>query len=422
MTIISFMLFSSCEDKVYEKYTANVPVYLKHKDLHKSIEVKNDNQELSKPGRIYFKDNYIYINEYYEGIHVIDNSDPSNPVKVKFIKIPGNVDLAIKGDILYGNNAVDLVALNISDLENIYEVGRVDSIFPYGLPEWNPDYRVSQIDVSEGYVIGWEIKEVKEEILATPGYFVYDDINYMTEDMAFSDFSSKQTTRSYSSGSATSGIAGSMASFMLYDNYLYAIENSHIKIIDISNLETPVLHNSFSVEWGIETLFVYENHLFIGSQTGMHVYGLDYPENPVFISTFEHIRSCDPVVVEGNYAYVTLRSGSSCGGFTNQLDIVDISNLNSPKLVKTYQLQNPYGLGIDSTTLFICDGDAGLKVYDVETPTSLRLIQKFTDINTFDVIPIHGVLVMIGNDGLYQYDYNDLSNITLLSSIAIIRE
>ena len=70
-------------------------------------------------GKIYFKDHYIFVNEYQKGIHVIDNEDPRNPQIIKFIEIPGNVDMAIADDILYADSYVDLLSIDISDIGNI---------------------------------------------------------------------------------------------------------------------------------------------------------------------------------------------------------------------------------------------------------------------------------------------------------------
>jgi len=84
-------------------------------------------------------------------------------------------------------------------------------------------------------------------------------------------------------------------------------------------------------------------------------------------------------------------------------------------------MTEPHGLGIDNSTLFICDGDAGLKIYsttDIHHITDNK-IAEFPDIQAFDVIPVNDVLMLIGEDGLYQYDYSDLENIQLLSSITI---
>jgi hypothetical protein len=155
--------------------------------------------------------------------------------------------------------------------------------------------------------------------------------------------------------------------------------------------------------------------------TGMYIYDLADPVQPEYVSQYWHVTSCDPVVVEGNYAYITLRTGNTCQTDVNRLDIVDIHDLREPMLLKSYTMYNPHGLGIDNGILFICDGDEGLKVYDAKDPYMLKSNQlaHFEQINTFDVIPVNGVLLMIGNDGFYQYDYTDLENINLLSMIPI---
>jgi hypothetical protein len=150
----------------------------------------------------------------------------------------------------------------------------------------------------------------------------------------------------------------------------------------------------------------------------MIIYSIADPADPVYISSYNHIRSCDPVVVEGNYAYVTLRSGNLCGEATSQLDIINVSDMLNPRWEKSYPMQEPYGLGIDGSTLFVCDGIAGLKVYNASDPKNIIKTAWFPDVNAFDVIPYDGLLMMIGTGGLYQYDY-DGNNITLLSYIPI---
>jgi hypothetical protein len=108
-----------------------------------------------------------------------------------------------------------------------------------------------------------------------------------------------------------------------------------------------------------------------------------------------------------------------CGSNVNTLDVVDISNLSDPELIATYPMVNPHGLGKDGDILFICDGWSGLKIYDASDPYSItdHLIYHYPSIDAYDVIPLGDILVMIGDDGLYQYDYSSLDNITLLSSI-----
>jgi hypothetical protein len=84
-------------------------------------------------------------------------------------------------------------------------------------------------------------------------------------------------------------------------------------------------------------------------------------------------------------------------------------------------MTEPYGLGIDTKTLFVCDGSAGLKIYDATDPFRIdeHLLKTFTDINATDVIPAGASLILLATDGIYQYDYSDLQNIYLLSKIPL---
>src|SRR5665648_429813 len=121
---------SSCTDKVFETFMANSPVYLNYEDLRSAVKMTAA-REMNNPGKIYFKDEYIFINEKMTGVHVFDVSDPNNPVNKGFIEIPGNIDIAIKDNILYADSYIDLVSIDVSSFSSIKEVGRVEKIFPY---------------------------------------------------------------------------------------------------------------------------------------------------------------------------------------------------------------------------------------------------------------------------------------------------
>jgi len=82
-------------------------------------------------------------------------------------------------------------------------------------------------------------------------------------------------------------------------------------------------------------------------------------------------------------------------------------------------MTGPYGLGVENGILFICDGDDGLKVFDAADPYNVKQLYHFDNINAYDVIPMNGILLMIGKDGFYQYDFTDAKNMTLLSVIPV---
>lgn len=158
----------------------------------------------------------------------------------------------------------------------------------------------------------------------------------------------------------------------------------------------------------------------MGTRTGMVIYETaSNPSAPTYLSVVSHMRACDPVVVQDNWAYVTVRSSSFCGGDINQLDIIDVSDVANPQLMKTYQMKEPHGLGIDNNTLFICDGSDGLKVFDATNPTEAgnHLIKRFGNIEAVDVIPYNGVAMVIGDNGIFQYDYSNPEDLELMSEI-----
>lgn len=419
ITLLSLcsILFYSCEDTNYMEYKGNVPVYLTYADLRTSVNVK-ENFDLKNPGKIYFKDNFIFIIEELKGIHVFDNINPATPVKKAFVKLPGVVDMSISGNILYADSFVDLVVIDLQDVENIHEAGRVKDILPYVVPPTGNKFPMDNVDKEKGLVVGWELKTIKKRVTDNP--VVYPVLKTMA-DMMYA------ASAAYSSSGVSSGgigIGGSMARFGLKSNVLYLLDNNTLKLFDIAVKTNPSKLSEIHPGGGIETMFLTGNNMFLGTTTGMIIYDITDPRNLIRKSTYNHMRSCDPVVVDDTLAFITLRSGTNCGGTINSLDVVNIKNISKPVLVQSYPMNNPFGLGKDGDLLFICDGNAGLKVFDASDPKTIsnRLIYTYPNIKAYDVIPVGNILILIGDDGLYQYNYSNVQNISLLSSILITPE
>jgi hypothetical protein len=162
--LILIVGLNACMDKYTEVFTANSPVYMSYEDLREAVKI-TESRVLQNTGKIYFKDGYIFVNEELKGIHIIDNQNPENPENIGFIEIPGNVDIAIKDDILYADSYVDLLAIDISDINNPTEVNRVEDVFPYTTPKpENEDYPLAKIEEEKGVVIDWEVKKIEQEI------------------------------------------------------------------------------------------------------------------------------------------------------------------------------------------------------------------------------------------------------------------
>ncbi|GAB4343780.1 MAG: hypothetical protein OHK0038_23870 [Flammeovirgaceae bacterium] len=218
-------------------------------------------------------------------------------------------------------------------------------------------------------------------------------------------------------GNQGSGQGGSLARFAISGDYLYTVDNELLKTLDISNPQKPIPSSTTKIGFNIETIFSRGNTLFIGSQNGMYIYDLQNPSTPTKLSVYQHIVSCDPVVADSKYAYVTLRTGTNCFRGVNLLEIIDIQDLTNPTLITSYPMTNPKGLGIDNTTLFVCDD--GLKVFDVSDVNNIVLKNHF-NISATDVIARGGLLLVLGDEGIMQYQYVG-DNLQFLSKISVLR-
>ena len=408
----------TCEETNYFVYYE--PAYATSAEIKAAVKVEEP-IPLSDIGRIYFKDGILYINESGKGIHIIDNKNPKSPRPLSFLHIPGNYDLAIRGNTLYADSYVDLVAFDISDLANIKEVNRIEKLFN------NYSTLGMMVSSDKGILTEWRkveqvsVRETDCNAIYQPWGGIYYDRGVAMLASTAQSFNSKTA---FAPTSSQAGIGGSMARFTINGDFLYGLDGANLDVVDVSEQSKPVAKNEIQLSWDVETLFPNKNNLFVGSRTGMYILDLNIPTQPTIVSQYSHLRSCDPVVVEGDYAYVTLRSGSACEGFTNQLEVIDISNLKMPTIKNTYQMTNPHGLGIDQGTLFICDGADGLKVYDASNVSAISANQlaHYKEINAFDVIPFQQIAMVIGKDGLYQYDYSDIKNIKLISQLPIVNQ
>lgn len=406
-------LLMACDYSYTEKFTyqINEPVFMPEATFRSSVKVTKEKREISNYGKICFYNGYLFISESEAGVHILDNRNPSQPNHVGFIELLGNADIAVKDDRLYADSYIDLVWFDISDPADPQLAGRLENAFPEALPmienNYGYDYSMVYGEKKSGIIVGWVLKERVEEVNKQGGWWGWGgkaEVACATTDAG--------------APSMSAGANGSMSRFALYDKYLYAVINYQMCIFDLSEPE-PV--NKGSIGAGnVETIFCYKDKMFLGMPAGMSIYSVKNPLKPERCSTITHVLGCDPVVVDNDLAYVTVHSGNFCGQNNDELFIVDVKDAYHPVQLVSYKMKNPKGLGIDSGALFLCDD--GLKVFrigdDPQTLVANQILHR-PGMDGYDLIPYENVLMMIADDGLYQYDYSDLSDIRFLSVLRI---
>ncbi|WP_108422713.1 LVIVD repeat-containing protein [Flagellimonas amoyensis] len=409
LPFMALLLLVSCTDDdssdKYADYIVARPLVMTKAEFANSVDIIAP-RPIEESGKVYTYEDYIFVNDKYQGIHVIDNRNPKQPVKIGFINIPGNVDISVKDDYLFADSLADLIVVDISDIDNITLVNRLENVLQGGMMfpfEANIIEDVGY-DYQNDVIVGWTTT---------------------TERMLISEaekrgwgFLTTDTFAMESASGGTTGQGGSLARFKIVEDYLYAVDSHNINVFNISDMDNPQALEDVYAGFDIETIFYNGSYLFLGSMRGMYIYDITDPAAPSKVSEFEHGTACDPVVVDGDYAYVTLRGGNWCGATESGLFIVDISDITNPELAVQYPMDGPYGLGIREEKLFVCDGSSGLKVYDKTDINDLKELNHFEDIVTYDVIPLENHLIMVGDDILYQYEYLD-GGIKLISQIGL---
>jgi len=406
LLMVTAIGFQGCVKDTIQRtysYTLYRPVYKTTAEVRANIK-SNTEKAVSQPGKLFIKDHFIFLNEVDKGVHVIDNSNPTAPRNVAFIDIPGNMDIAVKGNTLYADLYTDLVAIDITNPLQAKVTQVLEGVFPHRF------YGGYYMNDSSQVIVDWIVKDttVTEELGS--GRMLWGD----TFTLAVSNSSGAK-----SAARPSVAMGGSMARFTIVANQLYTVGYQELKVFNISNAAKPSYVTESNVGLNIETIFPFKDRLFIGSSNGMYIYSIANPNAPERLGQFSHVRSCDPVIADDTHAYVTLRSGTECMGYTNQLEVLDITKLMQPQLVRTYAMTNPHGLSKDGDLLFICDGRDGLKMYNAATPNNLQLLKTIGNMETFDVIAYDGLALVVASDGLYQFDYSNRNDVKQLSKIAI---
>jgi hypothetical protein len=373
--------------------------------------------EIGIAGKITVDGHYIYLSEPLKGIHIIDNSNPSSPKNVSFINIPGNEDMAISGNTLYADAYGDLVTFDISNPLDVTAKNFAANVFPdHAIYYYGPSYNQTTLfnPDSINVIVGYTTKDTTvdydpdDKDLINPGGPCINCSFFATSSIS-------PTVPSASNGKATNG---STARFSIINRFLYTVGYSSLTSFDISNPFVPSMTSTVQVDWHVETIYPLKNRLFVGTNNGMYMYDVQStPSKPSLIGQFTHVRACDPVIADDNYAYVTLNDSSACLGFVNQLQVIDIRDISNAVELKTYSLTHPVGLSKDGGLLFICDGKDGLKIYNAADVNNLQLIRQLKDAVDYDVIAQNGIAIVVASSGIFEYDYSDPSDIRLLSKL-----
>ena len=396
-------------NELLDPVAVTVPVIKSKSEIRNSIQVKAA-QPTNSDGKIYVYNDLLFYIAQNSGIHIFNNQNPENPQNIIFIQLEGVHDISVKNDILYADNFMDLVVFDISNVSDIQLVNvEEDMLLYYATFPEDSLYYQSNIYTSN-----------EDEFVAeyTTIYMERTEVENNPE-MFWSSFSIFESDVLALDAGINIGTGGSYAKFQIYDNALYTLDDYKLNTFNItdynsiSKVSETWLGGWFGGE--LETTFILKEYMFIGATNGMHIVGLQDEFNPIYTSSFTHSTGCDPVVVEGNTAYITVRGGNTCGAIEDQVNIIDVTDINTPVEYSTYFLSSPYGLGIKNHILYVCN-DSGINVFDAQNPNEI-VLQNTIETTSKDVIPLSSHLIAVGENVIHQFNYTDNFGLELISTL-----
>jgi hypothetical protein len=379
-----------CENEI--KHTIATPIYRNINEIRKPIQMESP-RDLTITGKVYPYQQYLLINELKQGIHFFDNSDPSNPINIGFLPIPGNVEIAFQNNMMIADNYSDLLTIDLSNIASPTLVNRVENA--------NTWY----IETEEGIIVDF-IYEQEIEMVDC------DELQEITCSIQMPYEFVQQNP---------DGTGGSLARLSFYDHFLYLRSNNILHIYDITDPVNPTKVGLIEIYYTIENMQTVGDKLVLGTQNGIFTFDLSNPALPQQISFTNLWDSCDPFTIHDNIVYVVNNSGPPCGtGTIDQLAIMDIQDPLNPVTLNTFQMNDLQSLAIKDNLLFVCDGNSGLKVFDIENPLTLdqHLLGNLTNFSAVDAIVLpqfENVLLVNAQEGIYQIDFSNPENLQILS-------
>jgi hypothetical protein len=183
-------------------------------------------------------------------------------------------------------------------------------------------------------------------------------------------------------------VTGSLSTFNAQNvrvsgNYAYVADAFYFKIVDISNPSAPTLKGSLSGYTNAFEVGVTGNYVVLANTSHyIQIIDVSNPNSPSVVSTYTPSNTgVYYLKVIGNYVYY----GDGAGNF----NIVDITNKASPSLVGSIALGSLgstyafYGVDVNNNYAYVpCAHTNGMCVLDISTPSSPSLVGRLDNIGT----------------------------------------
>lgn len=323
----------------------------------------------------------LFMSGWGKGISRWDISSPAMPAKETECLSPGmGYEMVISGQYGFQANGIGgLQVLDLSDPETPTVVGSFDT-----------EHEATGIALSGQHAF---------MIVDTEGLKVYDISVPATPTLV-----------------AEAPLPGLLRRIKIQGNYAYATAgDSGLIILDISDPGSPQRVSSIDVPGYVYNVAVDDGHAFVSSSmSGLHVVDVSDPSAPAVVGSYINNDYNRAVVVSGDHVY--LQYGGNLSPYRGVLGVFDVSNPSNPVLITSLPedqvgLREAVSADVIGSQLHVSGRSSGLKVFDISTPTSPRLVGQYDPKPGYvwDTDLAGGVLWVTCDNGLISVYQGDCS-------------
>ena len=296
------------------------------------------------------------------GIQTVDNNGNVNPTTVSDqavtsttadeigIDLVGHFggyvkDMAVSGNYAYIGEGRTLAVVDITDVSNPSEVGRV--LTPSSIKD---------IAVAGNYA-----------------YIADSDKGLLIVDI--STPTSPKIVGNYDTDDAEDVVLSGNYAYIINSIYSDSSYSRSLLIIDITNPSSPKLAGSYDASGGIGDIAVAGNYVYLTNGNNLDIIDVRTPSSSKLVGMYTNADcSIEKVAVEGNYAYlITFDSNQLKTGFS----IVDITNPSAPTLKGSYyhEYLSASDIAVAGKYAYVaCSGGGEVLIIDVSNPSSPKIL------------------------------------------------
>jgi len=366
---------------------------------------------LKNPYKIKIIDNYAYILSQ-EGFNIIDISNPNSPIMVGSItNLKDLKDLEILDSKVFLANGKDGIA--IIDISNPHTPILIKDKILYHQNITSIELKGSYAYITD-YKSGLKIVNISDLFLNksvsivgaidTGGYStnlkVIDKYAYLLNEYGALDIIDISDPKSLTLRSSIEMTAHSYPTDIeIVNNYAYVTHWKGLRIIDISNIDSPIVKKDIETRNnGFYKIKVINSTAYIATSTGLEIIDISNPIDPIVKGYYG--TEIEDFSLLGKYAYLV---GS------NGLEILDISNPTSQQLK---DLVNKESSLIYEDITYIKENYAYTKskeILDVSNPSTPQVIAKLKEVPNV-VANSYGYISYYNSSNIKIIDLRDPKN------------